>query len=105
MREKLERGEFVAAPGLQDMITAVIANMANGGLTPMRTVAELQAIGYALAIFPSLTGLVAAAALEQALRALKDRGERDPPLFDFREFCGLIGFDQVWDFERKWTQP
>ena len=24
-------------------------------------------------------------------------------LFDFQEFCRLIGFQDVWDFERKWA--
>jgi 2-methylisocitrate lyase-like PEP mutase family enzyme len=82
-----------------------MANMSNGGLTPMRTAAELEDIGYALAIFPAMTSLVAAAAMESALRGLKERGEGDPAgLFDFKEFCGLIGFQEVWDFERKWAR-
>ena len=81
-----------------------MANMANGGLTPMRTAKELQDIGYALAIYPSLTSLVAAAAMEQALIGLKERGECDPSMFDFKEFCGLIGFQAVWDFEKKWAR-
>lgn len=83
----------------------MMANMSNGGLTPMRTAAELADIGYALAIFPALTSLVAAAAMEAALRNLKERGEGDPAgLFDFKEFCGLIGFQDVWDFEAKWAR-
>ena len=83
----------------------MMANMSNGGLTPMRSVAELRDIGYAMAIFPALTSLVAAAAMEAALRGLKDRGEGDPAgLFDFKEFCGLIGFQEVWDFERRWAR-
>lgn len=81
-----------------------MANMANGGLTPMRTAKQLEEIGYALAIFPALTSLVAAAAVEQALVGLKERGEGDPPMFDFKEFCGLIGFQEVWDFEKKWAR-
>lgn len=83
----------------------MMANMSNGGLTPMRTAAELEDIGYALAIFPAMTSLVAAAAMEQALVRLKRDGEGHPaemPIFDFKEFCGLIGFQEVWDFETKW---
>lgn len=82
-----------------------MANMSNGGLTPMRNAAELADIGYALAIFPAMTSLIAAAAMEQALMRLKRDGEGEPaemPLFDFKEFCGLIGFQEVWDFEKKW---
>jgi hypothetical protein len=26
------------------------------------------------------------------------------PIFDFKEFCGLIGFQEVWDFEKRWAK-
>ena len=85
----------------------MMANMANGGLTPILMADELADIGYAFAIYPALTGLVAAAAMESALRLLKDTGDgepSDPPLFDFKEFCGMIGFQEVWDFEKAWAR-
>ena len=83
-----------------------MANMANGGLTDILTAKQLADVGYALAIYPSLTSLIAASAMETALRRLKDDGDGEPadlPMFDFKEFCGLIGFDDVWAFERKWA--
>jgi 2-methylisocitrate lyase-like PEP mutase family enzyme len=83
----------------------VMANMADGGLTPILPAATLADIGYAFAIYPSMTSLVAAAAMEQALTALKTTGAYDPgALFDFKAFCGLIGFEAVWDFERRWAK-
>jgi 2-methylisocitrate lyase-like PEP mutase family enzyme len=82
-----------------------MANMADGGLTPILPAQVLEELGYALAIYPSMTSLVAAAAMERGLRALKETGAyADEPLFDFKEFCGLIGFQEVWDFERKWAK-
>ena len=42
----------------------MMANMADGGKTPIYSKTELAALGYKLAIFPSLTGLAAAAAVE-----------------------------------------
>jgi 2-methylisocitrate lyase-like PEP mutase family enzyme len=85
--------------------TPMMANMSNGGLTPMRTAKELEDIGYRLAIFPALTSLAAAVAMERALRLLKDDGDGNPAgLFDFKEFCGLIGFEDVWEFERRWSR-
>jgi 2-methylisocitrate lyase-like PEP mutase family enzyme len=80
----------------------MMANMADGGLTPILPAAVLEEIGYAFAIYPSMTSLSAAAAMEAALRRLKGEGISDPA-FDFKEFCGLIGFDEVWAFERKWA--
>ncbi|WP_044562145.1 oxaloacetate decarboxylase [Azospirillum sp. B4] len=81
----------------------VMANMANGGLTPVPNAKVLAEIGYAFSIYPSLTSLVAATAMKKALVDLKERGEGDPEgIFNFKEFCSLIGFDDVWAFEEKW---
>jgi 2-methylisocitrate lyase-like PEP mutase family enzyme len=85
----------------------MMANMADGGKTPILPAATLKDIGYAFAIYPSMTSLVAAAAMEQALRLLKDQGlSQTPelPMFDFTEFCKLIGFQEVWDFEKRWAK-
>ncbi len=95
--------EMRAACGRID--APMMANMADGGLTPVLPANTLAEIGYAFAIYPSMTSLVAAAAMETALRRLKEDGlsqAADIPMFDFRAFCSLIGFDDVWDFERKW---
>lgn len=86
----------------------MMANMADGGKTPIRSRAELADIGYKLAIFPSITGLAAAAAAENALQVLKNEGTSNSPnlpLFSFAEFNSLIGFEEVWEFERRWARP
>jgi 2-methylisocitrate lyase-like PEP mutase family enzyme len=83
----------------------VMANMANGGLTPVPNAAVLAEIGYAFAIYPSLTSLVAATAMEKCLVDLKEKGIGEPDgIFDFKAFCSLIGFDDVWAFEKKWAK-
>ncbi|AXU21075.1 carboxyvinyl-carboxyphosphonate phosphorylmutase (plasmid) [Novosphingobium sp. THN1] len=80
-----------------------MANMSNHGKTPVPPAEVLAEIGYAYAIYPSLTSLAAAAAMEKVLRDLKDNGVGQPDgLFDFSEFCSLIGFEDVWAFEKKW---
>lgn len=84
-----------------------MANMADGGKTPIRSAEALRGMGYNLAIFPSLTGLAAAAAVERALTVLKSEGTSHSPnidLFDFAEFNQLIGFQRIWDFEAKWSE-
>jgi 2-methylisocitrate lyase-like PEP mutase family enzyme len=86
----------------------MMANMADGGRTPIRSRTELQAMGYAMAIFPAATGLAAAAAAEQVLNLLKQEGTSlspDVPLFNFSEFNSLIGFEEVWAFEKRWARP
>lgn len=80
-----------------------MANMSNHGKTPVPPAKVLGEIGYAYAIYPSLTSLAASAAMERVLRDLKDNGIGQPDgLFDFTEFCHLIGFPDVWEFEKKW---
>ena len=84
----------------------MMANMADGGRTPILPAKKLEEIGYNLAIFPALTGLAAAAAVENALETLKATGTSlspDVPLFDFQEFNSLIGFSEIWEFEQKWS--
>jgi 2-methylisocitrate lyase-like PEP mutase family enzyme len=84
-----------------------MANMANGGLTPMCSARELAELGYAFAIYPSMTSLIAAAAMEAALLRLKRDGDGEPAdiaMFDFKEMCSLIGFEDVWEFEKIWAR-
>ena len=85
----------------------MLANMADGGKTPILPAKTLEDIGYALAIYPSMTSLVAAAAMERALQHLKSEGVSQHPdiaMFDFNEFCRLIGFEEVWQFEKRWAR-
>ena len=49
-----------------------------------------------------------AAAAEKALHILKAQGTSvspELPLYDFKEFNALIGFEEVWEFERRWARP
>ena len=105
---------FLEAPLNEDEMAAACAafatpmmiNMAEGGRTPILPAKRLAELGYAFAIYPSTTSLAAAAAMERVLLALKTRGvsqDADVPLFDFAEFCSLIGFEDVWAFERRWA--
>jgi 2-methylisocitrate lyase-like PEP mutase family enzyme len=97
--EEEMRRACAAAPG------PMMANMSDGGLTPILPAETLRQIGYAFAIYPALTSLVAAAAMEVALRRLKTAGVTEGPgieKFDFKEFCRLIGFEEVWEFEKRW---
>lgn len=87
--------------------TPMMANMAHGGLSPILNGETLADIGYAFAIYPSMTSLVAAAAMETALRRLKHEGVSqadDIPMFDFQTFCSMIGFEDVRAFEKRWAR-
>jgi len=82
----------------------LVANMVEGGRTPILDAATLQKLGYRLAIFPALGFLAAGAVLEKAYAGLKATGSSvgiDVPLYPFKDFSALMGFDWVADFDRK----
>ena len=84
----------------------MLANMATGGVTPILPVDRLKAVGYSMALFPAMATLAAAAAAEKILLSLKNAGNSEPDgleSFDFQEFNHLIGFPEVWDFDKKWA--
>jgi 2-methylisocitrate lyase-like PEP mutase family enzyme len=83
----------------------MMANMADGGHTPIRPARELRELGFSLAIFPAMAALAASAAIENAMRNLKASGTSlspEVPLFDFDTFCRMVGFEDVWAFEERW---
>jgi 2-methylisocitrate lyase-like PEP mutase family enzyme len=104
--EALESEDEMRAAGRR-MTKPLMANMADGGRTPIRSGEALKALGYALAIYPSMTGLAAARAVHTALTEFKRLGTSDAPsipLYSFEAFNALIGFEEVWAFERRWAR-
>jgi 2,3-dimethylmalate lyase len=85
----------------------LIANMVEGGRTPILPRKRLEELGYRMAIFPA-TGLLAAAkALTHVFTVLKEKGSTDTlanELYAFDKLCRLVGFEHVWDFEKRWSE-
>jgi 2,3-dimethylmalate lyase len=103
---------FVESPETEDEMVTIgrelgdmplIANMVEGGRTPMLSNARLAEIGYALAIYPVAGLLSAAAALETVYRQIRETGSSlgsSAPLYSFAEMNRLMGFEEVWRFDR-----
>jgi 2-methylisocitrate lyase-like PEP mutase family enzyme len=84
----------------------LLANMVEGGLTPVLPVNELARIGYSLAIFPGTAFLAMGAAVRKVYEHILATGSSvgaPVPLDDFKAFSKLMGFEHVWDFEKKWA--
>jgi 2-methylisocitrate lyase-like PEP mutase family enzyme len=80
-----------------------LANMVEGGRTPVLSRAALIEIGYQVAIFPATGFLAAAATLTHAYTTLRAHGSsagQPLDLLPFAEMNRLMGFEQVWAFER-----
>jgi hypothetical protein len=63
-------------------------------------------MGYAIGIHPAVGFLAVGAALQKAYADLLANGETSPSieLYPFSEFNKLIGFEDVWEFEKKYAQ-
>ena len=84
----------------------VMVNMADGTDTPIMSSKELQEIGFSIAIFPGTSTLAATTAMYKALSHLKQHGtsqSEEVELYDFQKFCRLIGFEDIWEFDRRWA--
>ena len=121
--EAIERGKafreagadvvFIESPETVDEMKQVrdaiegplFANMVNGGRTPLLTADELAGMGYQIAIHPALGFLSAGEALRRAYGDLLENGKTsdDIPLYPFEEFNRLVGFAEVWDFDKKYA--
>jgi 2-methylisocitrate lyase-like PEP mutase family enzyme len=87
--------------------TPLLVNIVEGGRTPVLPAATLQEMGYSIAIFPALGFLATAKALESAYATLKAEGSTNRivgNLYSFDAFTRMIGFEAVWDFEKRWPE-
>jgi 2,3-dimethylmalate lyase len=122
--EALARGEayveagadiiFIESPESEDELATIarriqaplLANMVHGGRTPVLPAAHLAELGYAAAIYPAIGFLAAAHALRSAYGDLLENGMGggSVPLYPFAEFNELIGFPDVWAFEKRFAE-
>jgi 2-methylisocitrate lyase-like PEP mutase family enzyme len=81
----------------------LLANMVEGGRTPILSRAELERLGFRLAIFPVAGFLAMAAALRSVYGEILSAGSTKAwsgEFYPFDDFSRLMGFERVWAFER-----
>lgn len=82
----------------------LVANMVEKGRTPVLSREELEALGFRLAIFPVsalLAAVQAMSAVYSHLRATGSSQGAPVALEDFGALTRLMGFEEVWEFEKK----
>jgi len=105
---------FVEAPETEEEMRKIgssfdlplLANMVEGGRTPVLSQAELEAIGYKLAIFPVTALLAATQAMKSVYKTFKKTGSSASlatPLMPFTELTHLMGFEEIWEFEKRYS--
>lgn len=92
----------------QEIDAPLLANMVEGGRTPILPAARLTKIGYNIAIYPAVGFLAVAAATERVYTHLRQQGDSTAlparESYGFARICDLMGFPEIWDFERRWTR-
>ena len=119
--EALRRGEayakagadilFIEAPESKEQMreigaafdVPVLSNQLHGGVTPILSPSELQEVGFAAAIYPTVGLFAASHALASVYQALAQGKPVSDPLYAFGDFVDMIGFSTVWDFEQKYA--
>jgi 2,3-dimethylmalate lyase len=84
----------------------LLANMVHGGRTPMLSSDKLKELGFSIAIYPALGFLSAGQALRDAYADLQANGTTSGavPMYSFSDFNELVGFPDVWEFERRYKE-
>ncbi|MCZ6894551.1 MAG: isocitrate lyase/PEP mutase family protein [Gammaproteobacteria bacterium] len=86
----------------------LLANMVpGGGRTPEVSAEQLQQFGFNVVIYPGVGFCAASHAVGTAFSYLKEHGSvigLDLPRINVNELHTLMGFEEVWEFERKFGQ-
>ena len=105
---------FIEAPESEEEFARIgrevdaplLANMVEGGFSPVLPAETLERLGFAIAIFPGTGFLATAKTLEHVYGHLKTNGSSatlDTDSFSINEMHELMGFEDVWDFEKRWS--
>jgi 2-methylisocitrate lyase-like PEP mutase family enzyme len=78
-----------------------MANMIEGGKTPLLPPAQLEAIGYQIAVYPLTLLNVSIQAMRAALASLS-RGERPAAAMEFDELKRAVGFPEYYAEEARY---
>lgn len=121
--EALRRGEayceagadivFIESPESEEEMRQIsyridaplFANMVNGGRTPILSAERLKELGFSIAIHPAIGFLSMGAALQKSYGDLAANGITSPDidLYSFSEFNTLLGFEDIWAFEKTYA--
>lgn len=106
---------FVEAPRSRDELAAIaealptvplVANMVEGGVTPPVSAAELQAMGYAMVLYPNTLTRRFVTAAREVLDDLRTRGttaDARYPLASFTELGDLLGRARLAELEDEFV--
>ncbi|HWV54237.1 isocitrate lyase/PEP mutase family protein [Pseudorhodoplanes sp.] len=106
---------FIEAPQTAEQLAEIgqrfdgraplLANMVEGGKTPLRDATELEALGFSIAIFPGGTVRALAHHLTDYFASLKAHGTTAPfrdRMLDFKGINDIVGTDDMLELGRRY---
>jgi 2-methylisocitrate lyase-like PEP mutase family enzyme len=102
-REELARVVATLGPG-----APLMANMVEGGKTPVLPADELERIGFALVIFPGGVVRAVAHTLQEYYASLAVNGSTEPyrnRMFDFSGINALVGTPEMIELGKQYESP
>ena len=90
-----------------DFPVPALANMVEGGRTPLHSAAELEAMGFKLAIWPNAITRLITRQVAELLADLRERGTTEGYLDrmnDFQQLNALLGLDEVRELEERYAR-
>lgn len=84
-----------------------LANMVEGGRTPLLTNDELEELGYGLVIYPTASTYVASKAMVELMEDLKTQGTTAnyvDKMITFKDFNTLVGLEDYAELEDKFVK-
>ena len=100
-----ERAELGRIGALMGKATPLMANMVEGGKTPVLPASELEALGFAFVIFPGAIVRALAKAAEEFYGSLKEHGSTEAfraRMFDFNALNELIGTPEMLERGKRY---
>ena len=107
---------FVESPESEDEFKRIanevdaplLANMVEGGFSPLLSAEKLSSFGFAIALYPGTGFFSAAATLSNVYAHLRETGSSSglkDPILPIGEMHTLMGFEDVWAFDEHWADP
>ncbi len=100
---------FVEAPHNEDEMRRVceevpgykMANLVEGGATPILSHAQLQEIGFSIAAYPLTLLSASMRAMQSALEIMK-QGNHPEQLLEFSDLREIVGFEDYYELEERY---
>jgi 2-methylisocitrate lyase-like PEP mutase family enzyme len=81
----------------------LMVNMLEGGQTPLLSPDQLKRMGFKIAAFPLTLLSASMQAMKKSLISLREHGRPAADLMPFDELKKLVGFDEYYDAESRYT--